>query len=397
MTNHIHKSGPLFCAVAMSLMANQLNAEDRFSKEMVAGIVLADKPGISKEECYRIIEDNPKLTPGKDYSLQEVKIIRNKLSNPEQEAKKPFWGIKVRQDYNDVTGEDPTVAEPKERRDQLAGASFSYARDFNGKDNSWAVQGALIRPFKVYENMEGASASDPPLILREAFLVPSVSLHKVTGGEGTDDDVDSLIYRLGAVGRFSGVSQDAIREIELRGFATYATDVSHDASTIAGEFDLEPRIGGRREDAKWALGFPASLDGRPPGDGDGNSNLHYHLRTYVHGEFGEVEDTGGNADLVEGSFFRLGPVAKFELVPSGLARALGKKQDGIKFYTSYSFLPTVSGNDNGHDFLFSAGLDWSLLEKDDQSVSLKVLFEKGGMEITKEEVETLTVGLGVTF
>jgi len=380
-----------------------------FTKEMVAGVILLDKPGLTRQECLNIIDRFPKTTPGKSYSPEEVATIRNALENganilgappkPEEPAKPDrLWGIKIRQNYDDVTGEeDPTSKDPKERRDQLAGAAFSYSRDFKNDRNNWSAQGAIIRPFRIYENLEGVKPSDPPLLLREAFIVPSVSLHKVSSGTDPDDDVDSLIYRLGGVTRFAGTSPGSIQELELRGYATYGTDTSHETSTVAGEFDIEPRFAGREEEAKWALGFPASLSGRSPSDKDGNSNFLYHLRTYIHGEFGEVQDADNDPDIQEGDFFRLGPVAKLELQPCALARALGKKYDGIRFYTSYSLLPTIGGADNGHDYLFSVGLDWSLFEEDDQSVSLKLLYEKGGIDLTKEEVDSFTLGLGVTF
>ncbi len=338
--------------------------------------------------------------------LEARKPQPNPLPSPDQKAATPqkkvmLWGLKIRQDANDVVqDEDPSVEDPKIKRNQVAGAAFSFSRNFISDVDTWSAKGALIRPFRIFNNDEGFSASDGPT-LRAVYLIPSISLHKVdTNGKPTNK-VDSLIYRLGASARWNLVRESFISEFELRGFGVHATDTDHKASAWVGEFDVEPRLAGQDQNARWALGFKASLVPHTP-DKDhpiDTSELLYSLRFFGHGESGNVEDSGGDPAVRTGRFFRFGPTARLEVQPCIIARSLGMDPQGLTLHVSYAYLPTLSGINPGHDSLFRTGLDWAILKRKDgeQKVSLKLLYEDGGLEITKKPVETFTAGLGITF
>ena len=82
-----------------------------------------------------------------------------------------------------------------------------------------------------------------------------------------------------------------------------------------------------------------------------------------------------------------------------MSRALGTHPQGFTFATSYGYVPRVSGVDPGHDSYLKTSVEWNLLKgkSDSQKLSLKAQYEKGGLELTKQQVETFTVGLGITF
>lgn len=325
---------------------------------------------------------------------KDMEIVTPDLGRPAKKEK--FLGIKVRQSYTDVvseSAEDPLGEGAVKKRSQVKGATASYSRNFNNDGESWSVNGALVRPFSLYRRTEGLSSKDG-WYLDEFAAVPSISLKKSTDNKNPNADTDSLTGRLGLLYRLSAMGINSFGDLELRANAAYSTDTRFKSSIVAGEFDLEPRIAGRRQFAERALGFDATLMKNE------KKLLSYNLRAYLHGEFGTVDDTGGNAEIKKGDFFRMGPVASLTLTPHGFSRALGMDEDAVSISAAYSYIPSVSGVDNGHDSHFKATLDWAVWkDPDDEAhrISLQASYEKGGLEFTKEEVDLFTLGLGVSF
>lgn len=384
-----------------------------FSVDEVAAVVRFHLQTLKKTPIPNlrnaIAGDYPADVPNSDrYSYSRVEKIKDDSSVlyvvvPEADTKKPapLWGIKIRQDYKDVVQEeDPSVTDAKARRNQLAGASLSFSRDFLAHNDSWSVKGALVRPFALVDNENGFSSVEP-LSLRAVHLIPSVSMHKIDTQGNPKGEVDSLTYRLGASGRWTLINANFDSEIELRASGAYGTDLHHRASIFATGFDIEPRLAGKAGNERWALGFKASLSPHMPDTEHPNdtSNFLYQLRVFGHGEYGRVRDTGGNPDLLVGQFLRFGPVAKLEFQPCMVSRKIGLDAQALTFQVGYGYVPSLSGRDPGHDGHLEAGLEWALLKREaqNQKVSLKLLYEKGGLELTKEEVETFTIGLGITF
>jgi len=405
-------------ALCLPLFSRGANADNRtFTLDQVVGILSfqqpADKTNSPDAIKTNILSFFPKHLTNEPFTIAQVKQLQHDFptlypvkqeesSTPKSE---PFLGLKIRQDYNDVVqAEDPTVGAPKKGRNQLTGAAFSFSRDFLAHADTWSVQGSLIRPFILYDHTEnkdtnGIVFSDPPKV-RAIYLIPSISLYKIDSKTAPKTDVDDLTFRLGLSVRSDWVKECLISEFEARIYAAYDTDTSFKASTVAGQFDLEPRFSGNSGATRSAIGFQRSLVPYTGGDDKTNtSQFVYTLRMYGHGEFGRVNAAGGNTSVQTGDFFRFGPVMKLEFQPCFLARLLRLDPQALTFQASYSYLARVNGIDPGHDSYYTAGLDWSLIKGDAQAqkISLKILYENGGLDLTKAVVDRFTIGLGVTF
>jgi len=325
----------------------------------------------------------------KPFSPEVYSPGRDKI---EKERKQFFKGIKIRENYDDVLlQEDPSSGAPSGRKkNDLKGASISFARDFIRDFDTWSGKGAVIFPF-AWDT--GAEYKTGDFKLMVAGVVPSISLTKFTTEDPAKKDIDSLVYRLGFFGTFWG-PEPALTELNVRGYATYATDTHHRTEIPAGEFDVEPRW---NFDGPWAIGYQKwiPLPGRapepiPPKTYPPWALLSYQLSVSYHGEFGEVKSNGRNSAFAQEAFFRSGPVVKLKLQPSCIPR--------LTLDASYRYLFVSKGPTN-HNSLFQANAEWTLWQDEEagRKVSAKASYLNGGLDLTAQDARVLTVGFGVTY
>ena len=351
-----------------------------------------------------VVEKNPEITledfidqygDSPEYPVSWVKVYRPAPKVPslvKQKEESGFQGFKtlLRKDSSDVlTSEDPQLqdegSEDKEKFDDLDGATFSFARDYNTNFNTWSVQGALIFPL-VWENSVVLREGDG-YQLRTFGLMPSVSVHRVINERGDgSDEVSQITPRIGVFGKWVGGGK--VQAVTLRGFASYARDTEKSTQVVAGEFELEPHV---FAGPYFRIGYNTILWPVKDAEGEPDSRLSYQLRLILHGEIGQFENTGTApmpADP-EYNFVRLGPQVHLDLKPFFSKR--------LALSLTYKYVPAIHGR-NPHDSLFTADIEYFLTEpKKSPRMSLKGSYVNGGLDLTKERAHTLLLGIGAAF
>jgi hypothetical protein len=329
-------------------------------------------PAPAKEDDFRVMPD--------PVALELIKIHPDRT----------FWGgfksPRIRQNWRDVLyEEDPSQTDPAAKKlGDLVGATFSYVDDNHAGTDTWSAVGALILPWQ--HAFDVNTWWTPARIA----IAPSVSINKVDTNGDPKKNTDSLLFRAGAYSDWD-FKTNPVTGLQLRGAFVYATDTAGRASLPGGEFDIEPRWQGD----KTALGYKNVLIKKQPlkDDDSDNSALDYQVRLWLHIEGGDVQDNGKTWDQSGGSFFRLGPTVQFQLNAPKLV--LGKE---FSVTTLYTYLSPVSGSDAHNWFVKVTGA--LTLLKDEQlnhKISLTADYQKGGLNFTKEDVDILTLGVGVLF
>jgi len=400
-----------------------------------AMVIICEAEEYTRHDALTIINwelSQKKLKPiGDDDKLMDVplfntdriqKIVKEKSKNSN---KSPLAGLKIRQDYQDVvsgeskitsnseeaTSQNPDV-KSKKSMDQLSGATFGLTDDKKTGHTSVNVKAAVLYPYhwdakKINEDFPWLSALD------SLDFLPSVSLNKYAGKD-PKKQVDSLVFRAGFSSDFEWVIRHGIGDdsvvyrpgLNLRLYPSYATDTGFRTSIVAGQFDVEPTY--ESDHFSWLqLGYHNGIKGISgvvhAGDDDykNHDDFGYTLRFYMHGEFGDVKHAPGdksNLDVPLGAFFRLGPVVRLEINPYGLSRFINLDGDAITAHVNYSYLPDIGDYPLGRDSLLSAGIDYALFPKEDPyKFSLKLLYERGGLDLSKQSINQWTFGIGTTF
>jgi hypothetical protein len=312
----------------------------------------------------------------------------------------PFWqglrGFKIRKDWSDVVAGEDRSQPGKKTLDDLEGARLSYSHDerakpFNGSTvaDTWSAVGALIYPFDW--RIEEPAKWLPEIIT----LAPSISINKVSTQNPTNQ-VDNLYYRLGLVSDWA-ISDWGLSEIQARGAFVYATDVEHRASLPAGEFDIEPKFLWRQPRARgrqWGgLGYRNILFEREPRkeDGTDDSLVDWQVRTWLHLEGGDLQRNDAKWETVNGGFFRMGPTVQGVINFPRFIR-------GFSINGQYSYLEPISGPKDHRDY-WKVGGSLTLYQNPTlkQKVSLTADYQKGGLTLSKQPVDIVTVGLGITY
>jgi hypothetical protein len=298
---------------------------------------------------------------------------------------------RIRRDWRDVIyDEDQSQGSKVKALSDLEGALFSYTRNGRANTDTWNAHAALILPI-TYQPLDNQNGP-----LWRVAAAPSVTYDRVTTNGNPKDEVDSLFYRAGLF--FDIYDQADTNPIFGYGFQARAagvrvTNQNQHASLNGFEADLEPRF---HVGNHGLLGYQTSLWPKTaPVRADGNdiSLLDAQLRTWLHMEAGDVQDTGAVWSPVTGSFFRLGPTVQFQLSMPSLP---GDR--ALSLTALYSYLATVSGSDDRSNY-FRATLAYDLFRdlELNHKVSISASYEKGGLNFTKQKVDTFTIGLGVLF
>jgi hypothetical protein len=324
----------------------------------------------------------PQIRLKDDPVRQALDVARREKSGSWTDFKSP----RIRQNWRDVLyDEDPSQeGNASKAIKDLVGATFSYSHDANAGTDTWTAIGAVIFPWQ--HNF----ADEPGLLPAKIALAPSVSIYRVDTNGDPKVEADSVLYRFGAYADWVTLDTGGAG-IQSRAAFVYATNTGHDASLSGFEVDIEPRW----QNPVIPIGFKRILWHKAPllEDGSDQSLLDYQVRVWLHTEGGDVQDTGKSWDSTKGSFFRLGPTAQLQLRAPRFF--LGKD---FSITMLYSHLPAVSGSQE-HQCFFKLSAVYDLV-KDEQlnhKVSLTAEYQKGGLNLTKEDVDTFTLGLGVLF
>jgi len=297
-----------------------------------------------------------------------------------------FKGLKIRQNWRDVLyDEDPSVAESEGRPlKDLVGATVSYARDNVKGSDTWTSIGTMIVPWE----------HDFPLTVgltpTRFAIAPSVGVNRVDTNGDPKSEADSVFFRLGMYGEWY-LSPTPPAKLQARLAAVYATNTGFDVGATGFEFDLEPRW----QDPKFPLGYKRVLIPRDPSPDDpaGWSALDLQVRLWLHIEGGRAHDNVKTWDVASGPFFRLGPTTQIQL---NAPKIVFGRDASVTL--NYSFTPAVKGSHQHESYLkLTAVYDLVKDETHNRKISANIQYEKGGLNFTKDDVDNITVGLGILY
>lgn len=304
--------------------------------------------------------------------------------------------IKVRSNFDDVlSGEDPSVAiaspdaSPSEKASDLTGATFSYSRDFKAKTDAWVAKGAVILPLT---RVRDTNTSVYDIDLKSYGIAPSVSFDRETDGKDSSNDKSVLAFRFGGFWKWRG-PYPYLTSLTLRLFATYGTDFGFHARLPASEFELEPVIPGRGPFGIGTLHFLRRSD-TTEAEQFSLTNIGYQLRFIVHGQFGRV-DAVGATPLRKEDFGRLGPKLKLRLDPLFTPR--------LTCDVNYEWQDDIFGHSPNHGLLsIEPALTLNKPPEDATTLEQPLLklsasYQNGGLDLTKQKVRSVMVGLGITY
>lgn len=362
-------------------------------------------------EQLRDVEGNgaePEEIPKKRAFLDPVAEAVTRGSANEYQAHEGFRSPKIRHDWGDVLyDEDPSQISnmPKQIGD-LVGAQLSYTHDGKANSDTWSAQGALILPYVRHYESTGHFG------LTAFAAAPSVTVNRISTNGDPAVEADTVFYRLGVYMDFFGLMQgprpdptgnaaanalakvDSLGDaygVQVRAAGVYVSDFQNEAGLRGYEADIEPR---------WLnkvipLGYRNVIIRKEPlkPDGTDDSILECQLRAWLHMEGGQVQDVGPAWIQTAESFFRLGPVVEFKLLMPALP---GDR--ALSLTALYSYLSAVSGPTE-REWYFRSTLAYDLYRRPDlnHKVSINIDYQRGGLNFTKEEVDTLTIGLGILF
>lgn len=351
------------------------------------------------------VEKFEEPTPEEQTRYEALAHAVQEARKGEAKARQGVRSPRIRRDWRDVLyDEDQSQPRRNKTLSDLEGALFSYTRDGRIDTDTWSVHGALILPI-TYESLDDGQGP-----LWRFALAPSVTYDRVTTNGNPAIEVDSLFCRVGLF--WDIYSQHESAEtfgpngerkggppsifgygLQVRAAGVHVTDHDHRAGLTGFEADFEPRL---HLNEVGLLGYQTILwRKKAPVRADGNdiSLLEGQLRTWLHMERGDIQNTGSAWTPFTGSFFRLGPTVQLQLVmpdlPGGRALSLT---------ALYSHLAAISGPDDNSTY-FRATLAYDLFRNVElnHKVSVSASFEKGGLNLTKQSVDTFTLGLGVLF
>src|ERR1700677_2774408 len=294
---------------------------------------------------------------------------------------KPWWtdfkSPMIRQSWSDVLyADDPSQSTNQSKTiKDLVGATFSYADNAKAHSQTWTAIGAVILPWE--EDVKLSGGLEPARLA----LAPSVSIDRVDTNVNSKNDVDTLIYRVGMYAEWNFATPRPTG-LQLRAAPVYVTDTNSRARLPGYEIDIEPHW----QDDWLPLGYTKPL---PPLFG--KISLNFKTRAWLHIEGGDVQNDGNSWNTTKGSFSRLGPVVQLQINAPHVLFGKDASFTGI-----YSYLPPISGPDT-HESYFKISSAYDIIKNDEtgQKISLNIQYEKGGLDFTKQDVDTFTIGLGV--
>lgn len=277
-------------------------------------------------------------------------------------------GLQIRRSLKDIRFED---SETKVM--DIPPAVFSYSRDLNKSVDTWTAHGVIARPFDLSD--DGGSAT----------LLPSISFDRVdTSAGGTTKEEDALAFRVGASTdwfEYSSRGENAGNTtffLEARANVVYSTDFDFERSVWGGEIELEPVLITR------SFGLHTFRELGP---------IFWRPTVFLHTEFGAIEKSLALPDI-ERNYLRMGPQAGLEITPNFTeGNPLSFLNKRILLDSGFAYYWDL---DNSTDIRYlRAGVNWLLDEKG--HVKLTAEYQHGSLQFDSQDVDTITVGLGVAF
>jgi hypothetical protein len=323
----------------------------------------------------------PREWPAGNPIREDVDLASVREKDWSEDFKRP----RIRQNWRDVLyDEDPsqTANEAKVLKD-LVGATFSYAH--NGLDDTdvWTAVGALIMPW------EHDFALEPGPMPTRLALAPSASINRVATNGTPTKEVDSVLYRMGIYAEWYLAPTPPVK-LQMRAAGVYASDTSGQGALPGYEVDFEPRWQSEALPLGYKKVLIKKVTEKDPSDW---SALDFQLRAWLHIEGGDVQDNGKSWDSSKGEFFRLGPTLQLQF---NAPRVVWGRDASLT--ALYSYLPAITGSDQ-HQSYFKLSSTYDFVKDDihNYKISLTAQYDKGGLNFTKENVDTFTLGFGILY
>lgn len=368
------------------LLARHDQANEGLMKDLVDKY--GTQPWYTAAELRDVETNRAKPAKVSDFPLppDPVALARLKAETRKRSLLEDFETPRLRKDWRDVLyDEDPSqrLNEDKKLGD-LVGATFSFAWNGKAKSETWTAVGALIMPWAHRFKLSGG------LVPAQLAFAPSVSINRLSTNGDPAKESDSVLYRAGGYAEWNFRTPQPTG-IQLRAAAVSVSDTSNEAGLSGYEVELEPRW----QNPFFPLGYKKILIDKEPLKEDRSdiSVLEYQLRAWARLEGGDVQDIGDAWLPSTDSFLRIGPAIQLQINAPRLV--FGRDASLTAFY---SYMAVTDGPRERDSFFRVTGvLNLIKDEASHRKVSLNIDYQNGGLEFTKEEVETLVIGIGILF
>ena len=338
----------------------------------------------------KLISD-PYFSP-KLFGLNEEELPGKKPDTTSEWVPEDKLPLKFRRSIDDLNAAEGPDATTKES--STKGALFSYTNNFNTKSDQWAIHGIVGLNLIQQQNASlGADAKGHrPQVDRntdagitEYWIRPSIALDKVNTSNSSKDEVDALVYRLGAGFHYSGpnLTHGLLDGFNINLMPAYATDTSNDSKVVGGALDFTPIRAGSM--------FLNTINDifRPFGI------LRLRPELTFHTEGGSVLDDAGSAALQKTEdFMRIGGTFGLSIRLSESAIAQFKPLQGLLLHAGLNYYVDVVGSGPDVD-LFTASVNWTLDEKGKYSITAE--YRNGRSPLLLQRDNSVVIGLGVKF
>ena len=266
-------------------------------------------------------------------------------------------------------------------------AYLSYVKNDRNGNNQLLVQGVMA------SDLGWELASDPARIgnfeLYKFDLMPSISFDKATNQTDSMNDVDSLVFRLGALSLWNEYPPPAPDDdfgVVASWDAAYATDFEFREVIPSTELDFLPVSRGL---------FMGSFDEQE------KPLVLFRWAPDLHLEGGDVVDRGDNTKLKDNAaYLRGGPKLALTFVPYGNNHTadlglITLKPSDFQLDVSYLYYAHAAGNIDGNAHLFQASTTWRV--GGSKNCSLVITYQNGITALQLQSAHLLSIGLGLKF
>ena len=306
----------------------------------------------------------PKISDPTPMTQEQLVDSRLFLPATPNEEYWPLLGVQIRRTLADVNTKRADTRTDRaayaEELQKVNAAEFGFASNQISGDESWFARGVIARPFQL-SNDAGEGG----------FITPSVQFDRVTHSADKKSEIDSLIF--GVTGSWITNAFGPVSESELRGGAEFGTDFDFDKEIFGGTLEWEPTF----KSKLLANGNTQNLFGMP--------HVLYRTRQYLHFEGGSANDPGPGVS--QDDYARAGAGV-------GLAIFFTGALDRLALTADYGYYWDMLGGADDFDN-FKTSLQWQLDEMG--HLTLQVSYEQGLIRLSHQEVDLVSVGLGVKF
>ncbi len=280
------------------------------------------------------------------------------------------------------------------------GATFSYSHDASTGRDSWSAVGAAIYAL-TYTPNDPKDNNWQGMHFGGLTLAPTLAVNKVQAT--ATNSVDHLYFALAESASWSYSKTAApldpknfVLGLQERIGLVYDTDTSLRARLPGAIFELEPQLFYNFRSNPENTPFPWLSLGWNNVVGElnhGKRALLFQVRTWLHLEGGDIQESGTSWNVVKGSFLRMGPEVRGQITIPAL--------NDLSISAEYDYLPTVSGP-AGQNYFYKLNGSLPLIPvtagtSSKPPISLSVDYSKGGLILSKQPVDLLTVGISLLY